>query len=46
METTKQEEERRKKPKLEDQEGMPQHQHCIAPTLNQHFMLRRGFSYF
>jgi hypothetical protein len=28
LETTKQEEERRKKPKPEEREGMPQHQHC------------------
>jgi hypothetical protein len=28
METTKQKEERREKPKPEEQEGMPQHKHC------------------
>jgi hypothetical protein len=28
LEATKQEEERREKPKPEEREGMPQHQHC------------------
>jgi hypothetical protein len=28
VEATKQKEEKREKPKSEEQEGMPQHQHC------------------
>jgi hypothetical protein len=34
VEATKQKEERRKKPEPEEQEGMPQHQHC--PSAKRH----------
>jgi hypothetical protein len=40
VEATKQKEEKRKKTKPEEQEGMPQRQHCPPGCSNQIFLLQ------